>query len=94
MLCWPGEVGVGKRTIELSNEISQMQGPHEREMSSFLGQEPRLFVLRCCSRQPFLEPMRRCYFASTYPHPLLAASRPWAAALRRSVVATYCVCVV
>jgi hypothetical protein len=36
-----------RRTIELSNKVGGVQSSHEREMSSFLRQEPCLLILRC-----------------------------------------------
>jgi hypothetical protein len=77
-----------KRTIELSDKISGMQSSYKREMASFLRQKSRLLVLPYSACQPLLSYFVQCCSLTTYPHPLPAASRPWAAALRRSVVAT------
>jgi hypothetical protein len=41
----------GQRTIQLRNKISHVQGPDKREMSRFLAQQPRLFIVRYPHRQ-------------------------------------------
>ena len=80
---------IEKRTIELGNVVSGVQSSHEREMSSILREEPFLLVLHCSPCQPLLIHISRWVLFTTYPHPSLGASRLWAAALRRSVVATW-----